>query len=63
MSQALSQRLFNWMKIESGQIGSFKKIIATYEKLFLFWVTMNIEYLERLEGKIKDGIFFYVKIF
>ena len=27
------------MKIESGQIGSFKKYIATYEKLFLFWVT------------------------
>ena len=36
-----------------------QKVIMAIEKLFLFWVPMNT-YLERLEGRIRDGIFFCV---
>ena len=39
----------------------FQKVITTFEKFF-FVLGAN-KYLERLEGKIRKCLFFYVKIF
>ena len=41
---------------------ALKKVIIASEKLFLSWVP-KYEYLEKLEGKIRKCLFFYVKIF
>ena len=40
--------------------------VPAFQKFFLFWVLIRPsadKYLERLEGKIRKCLFFYVKIF
>ena len=46
---------------KSGYIGLFQKLmIASEKKIFFLGAD---EYLERLEGKIRKHLFFYVQIF
>ena len=45
---------------KSGYIGLFQKLMIASEKIFFLGAD---EYLERLEGKIRKHLFFYVQIF
>ena len=46
---------------KSGEIRFFQKYIIAFEKILL--VLGADEHLERLKGKIRKCLFFYVKIF
>ena len=60
MSEALSKCVNKWTKVDK-YLGLFQKVITTFEKLFLFYVPMDIQ--KDWKPKSESAYSFYVKVF